>query len=178
MIPDSVTNIGSYAFYGCNGLTNVIIPDSVTSIGNDVFYGCSNLKYNEYNNALYLGNENNKYLVLIKAKSKNITSCQINANCKFIYTDAFFYCEGLTSITIPDSVTSIGDSAFYSCTGLTSVTIGNGVTSIGPNAFSYCSGLTRIDFNGTKAQWEAIKKGNAWCGYRRYFTVYCTDGTI
>ncbi len=57
---------------------------------------------------------------------------------------AFFRCEGLTSVTIPNSVTSIGEEAFYDCTGLTSVTIGNSVTSIGDSAFFGCSGLTSI----------------------------------
>lgn len=57
---------------------------------------------------------------------------------------AFYFCSGLTSITIPDGVTSIDDNAFSFCSGLTSVTIGNGVTSIGNSAFSGCSGLTSI----------------------------------
>ena len=57
---------------------------------------------------------------------------------------AFYYCGGLTSVTIGNSVTSIGDWAFYDCSGLTSVTIGNSVTSIGDYAFYYCSGLTSV----------------------------------
>ena len=57
---------------------------------------------------------------------------------------AFFYCTGLTSVTIPDSVTSIGEDAFYHCTGLTSMTIGSGVTSIGSFAFRGCTGLTSV----------------------------------
>ncbi len=58
--------------------------------------------------------------------------------------DYAFYGIGLTSITIPFSVTEIGDSAFSCCTGLTSITIPNSVTSIGERAFSYCTGLTSI----------------------------------
>ena len=57
---------------------------------------------------------------------------------------AFFYCTGLTSVTIPDSVTSIEGGAFSDCTGLTSVTIPNGVTSIGHDAFSGCTRLTSV----------------------------------
>ena len=57
---------------------------------------------------------------------------------------AFYDCTGLTSITIPNSVTSIGEGTFSHCTGLTSITIPNSVTNIGEYAFSYCTGLTSI----------------------------------
>lgn len=143
-IGNGVTRVGDHVFYNCRGLTSVTMGNCVTSISEYAFYGCSNLKYNEYNNALYLGNENNKYFGLIKAKSKNITSCLINANCKIICEGAFSGCSGLTSITIPDSVTNIGSDAFSSCSGLTSITIGNGVTSIGKSTFYNCNGLTSV----------------------------------
>ena len=58
--------------------------------------------------------------------------------------EAFYKCSGLTSITIPEGVTSIGYWAFYSCLSLTSVTIPEGVTSIGGFAFTHCSGLTSV----------------------------------
>ena len=61
-----------------------------------------------------------------------------------IGTSAFVYCDGLTSVTIPNSVTSIGGSAFYDCDGLTSVTIPNSVVSIEGSAFANCKGLTSV----------------------------------
>ena len=195
IIPDSVTSIGNYAFYGCSGLTSVTIggsvmsigdwafyncssltsitiPDSVTSIGSSAFAGCSGLT------SITVAKGNTKYHssgnCLIETASKTLISgCNTSVipsdgsvtsiggsafqGCKDLtsitipdsvtsigdyYT--FYGCSSLTSITIPDSVTSIGMRAFYGCTGLTSVTIGNGVTSIGGFAFYSCSGLTSI----------------------------------
>ena len=126
IIPDSVTSIGDSAFYNCSRLTSVTIPNSVTSIGDGAFSGCDNLKYNEYSNALYLGNKNNPYVALIKAKSTDITSCIINEKCKVIGDEAFSYCRCLTSVTIPDSVTSIGSGVFSYCSGIESLVVTTG----------------------------------------------------
>lgn len=73
---------------------------------------------------------------------------------------AFCSCEGLTNITIPDSVTSIGSHAFKGCGSLTSVTIPDGVTSIGEYAFEWCSSLTDVYYGGSKSDWESITIGN------------------
>ena len=143
-IPNNITKINQCVFFNCSSLTSITIPNSVTSIGSSAFYNCSSLNYNEYDNALYLGNDDNQYLFLIKAKSTDITSCNINENCRFIYSSAFYNCSSLTSITIPDSVTSIGDWAFSGFTSLTSITIPDSVTSMGERAFSGCTSLTSI----------------------------------
>ena len=75
---------------------------------------------------------------------QGLTSVVIPDYVTSIGTSAFDSCYGLTSINIPDSVTSIGESAFYNCTGLTSITIPNSVTSIGDKAFQGCIGLTSL----------------------------------
>ena len=72
-IPDSVTSIGAYAFSSCTGLTSITIPDSVTSIGGGAFAGCTNLKYNEYENGLYLGNDKNQYVIFLSFAVTNTT---------------------------------------------------------------------------------------------------------
>ena len=115
IIPDSVTSIGGKAFCVCSGLTSITIPDSVTSIGYGAFDGCSGL-----------------------------TSITIPNSVTSIGRETFQDCSGLTSITIPNSVTSIGDRAFCGCSGLTSITIPNSVTSIGYLAFGGCHSLTSI----------------------------------
>ena len=73
-----------------------------------------------------------------------MTSLTIGNSVTSIGYGAFGNCSGLTSVTIPNSVTSIGRWAFYECSGLTSVTIPNSVTSIGVNAFRSCTGLTSV----------------------------------
>ena len=75
-----------------------------------------------------------------------LTSVTIPDSVTSIGNSAFAYCSGLTSVTIPDSVTSIGDNTFEGCTRLTSVTIGNSVTSIGDGAFQDCTSLTTAYF--------------------------------
>ena len=152
-IGNSVTTIGISAFYNCRGLTSITIPDSVTSIGNYAFDGCSSLQYNEFDNACYLGNAGNPYVVLIKPKDTSITNCTINSKTKVICPWAFNDCSDLTSITIPDSVTTIGSSAFQNCSSLTSVTIGSNVESIGANAFHSCNSLTSVTFTNTSGWW-------------------------
>ncbi len=140
-------------FANCSNLTNITIPNNIIYISNEALIG-NKLQYNEYDNAYYLGNDDNPYLVLIKTKDKNITSCAIHNNTKFIYS-----------------------KAFYNCKNLIDLTIGNGVTSIGYYAFFNCSGLTDITFNGTIEQWKAIKK-DYWNSFTVDYTVHCTDGDL
>ena len=82
IIPDSVTIIGDYAFEYCTSLTSVVIPNSVTTIGMNVFADCASMKYNEYGNCKYLGNENNPYYVLMVFTSTNDNSYYIHEDTK------------------------------------------------------------------------------------------------
>ncbi len=72
---------------------------------------------------------------------------------------AFKYCENLESITLPDGVTSIGEKAFMYCENLESITLPEGVTSIGYGAFSSCESLADVYYMGTEAQWAEVSIG-------------------
>ena len=164
-IPDGVTKIGENAFKDCTALTNITIPNSVTEIGFFTFSGCENLEYNEYSNALYIGNADNPYLILVKAKDTSITSCEINNDTKIILYAAFDGCknvetlaigDGITSfdnlpitpalkeVTIGKGITSICDYAFFNCKNLENITIPDNVTSIGDYAFYRCDNMANI----------------------------------
>ena len=140
-IPEGVTAIGRFAFKN-SGLQNISLPNSITSVGGYAFDGCESLNYKYENNAGYLGNAENKYLVLWLA-SKGSSNVQINENTKIIADCAFMGCTDMSSITIPGSVTNIGAQAFYN-TGLTRVEIPDGITTIEHSTFTNCRVLTSV----------------------------------
>ena len=138
IIPSGVTSIGYRAFKGCSGLTSMIIPSGVTSIGDEAFYGCSGLT------SLTIPSSVTSIGELAFEGCRGLTSMTIPSSVTSIGWGAFAECSGLTSLTIPSSVTSIDRYAFAGCSGLTSLTIPSGVTSIGNYAFADCSGLTSL----------------------------------
>ena len=138
-IPNSVILIRERTFKDCTALTSITIGNSVTSIGVDAFYNTAWYD-NQPDGLVYAGKVAYKY----KGTVPEGTEIELEEGTLGITDDAFEDCSGLTSITIPNSVTSIGNGVFYNCTGLTSVTIGNSVTRIGNLAFTRCSSLTSV----------------------------------
>ena len=147
-IPESVTDIGERAFWGCK-ITSLALPSALRGIGGNTFRACANLT-----------------TVSIPASVANIgggsfSDCsglkQINVvadNQKYVSVDGVLYTKdrtklvmcpgGATSVTIQECVTSIGQTAFEGCCGLTAVTIPSGVREIETWAFKNCKGLRSV----------------------------------
>ena len=158
-LPDGVTTIGVAAFNGCNNITSISIPDSVTTIENRALDFDSSA-FTVYNNAKYLGNSTNPYLVLVKASDTSLTTCDIHTGAKIILIFAFDNCTSLKSVTIPNSVTTICNAAFYNCSSLESMVIGSGVTTIGDGIIYYYSPFTTVYYCGMADDWNKIAIGN------------------
>ena len=91
---------------------------------------------------------------------------------------ALYNCSSLVSITIPNSVRSIGTGTFADCSSLVSITIPNGVTSIGSYVFNRCEKLTDFNYNGTMQQFKAITLDSRWKKNAPFTVVHCTDGDV
>ncbi|MFA6860613.1 MAG: leucine-rich repeat domain-containing protein [Clostridia bacterium] len=150
-IPDSVTSIGDAAFAICTGLTCFAIPNTVTILGGSLLQGCSSLEtltapftspFNRVTNShlkyYFQATEGDEQEIPSSLKIVNISDGTVAIE------HAFYGCAGLTNITLPTSLTSIGGSTFYGCTGLTNIIIPSGVTSIENSSFENCTGLTNF----------------------------------
>ena len=109
---------------------------NVVGISDEFNY--NDLDYNVTNNAQYLGNDQNAFMVLVGVIDKGVTSLTIDGNCTSIAANAFAGCTALTSIELSNKITSIGLEAFKGCINLKTLVVGDNLTTIGYDAFSGC----------------------------------------
>ena len=146
VIPEGINEIPNCAFFGCSSIKSVTIPDSVTNIGECAFIDCVNLVGNEYDNALYLGNDTNPYLFLFRAKSTSITSCEMHSQTKIVCSCGFYDCNCLESLTFSNSVIGVTtDHDFTDCPKLKRITIPESVLNCIKNNNQYNRTLSHFD---------------------------------
>ena len=139
VIGDGVKRIGQSAFESCRVLSEIEIPNSVISIGDNAFVGTEWYE-NKPNGLVYAG----KVLFEYKGDMPGGSEIVIEDGTQAIADGAFWYCDKLTKITIPNTVINIGKEAFCGCSGLVSVDIPNSVRSIGIRAFQGCNWLEEM----------------------------------
>ena len=163
---DGVTKIGNDAFNGCANLASVTIPDSVREIGTLAFCDCTSLA------SVAIGDGVKGIGEIAFKGCTSRASVSIPGSVREIGGYAFGKCTSLVDVMIADGVTAIGNAAFEGCTSLASVSIPRSVTKIGASAFNGCSPNLKVQYAGTKAQWNAIS------GIKPKVTVHCTDGDL
>ena len=117
--------------------TDVVIPEGITCIDNYAFKNYCNIRSITIPDGVKVGD-------FAFSKCNGLTSIIIPKTVTSIGVGAFSECGSLTNITLPDGLTDIGDGAFCECSSLTSLTIPEGVANIGENTFGYCSNLRSI----------------------------------
>ena len=166
-VPDGVEYIGREAFRGCENLKNIRLPDSITTITVDAVADTAywNDENNWENGVLYIDN------ILVRAKDTLEGSYSVKPNTRMIVSQAFWRCQKITEVTMPNTVTNIGTKVFEYCGNLrnailserisiipfalfsycqrlVSITLPN-ITEIGPEAFVLCENLEKINFPET-----------------------------
>ncbi|MCR5793822.1 MAG: leucine-rich repeat protein [Solobacterium sp.] len=154
-IPDSVTSIELGAFGGCSSLAHLVIPSQITSIGSEsiiggAFSGCDSLR-----TAGPIGSNSDLEFGWTESIPDNafsgcgLTSIIIPETITSIGGYAFYNCRNLVDITIPDGITSLNEGVFHNCTSLKEITIPDSVTFIDNWAFDWCESLTSISIPGS-----------------------------
>ena len=168
IIPDGVTSIEDYAFYGLNDVASVKLPASLTKIGNNAFVGCSGLSEitipnsvtsigkgafvcSDLTSAVFEDGETPLTLDVYIFASPSLERVYIGRNTD-IYVGPIVDAPKLSQVTIGNTVTSLGRGLFATCTGLTSIDIPNSVTIIGDHCFEGCTSLTSVTIPNSVTQ--------------------------
>lgn len=164
-IPDGVTRLGNNVFRNCSSLTSIVIPSGVKTLYNGVFNGCSSLKSIAIPDSV------------TSIRDEVFVGCPIETA-----TIPAFACSYINNLSLKTVVITSGEriynEALKNCGNLESITLPATISYIGDESFMDCKKLTNIIFNGTKEQWNVIQVGSNWSYRTGGIIVHCTNGEI
>lgn len=179
ILNEGLTTISDYALDDTsNKLTDIELPNSLVHVG--YTYGILNdtimSKLTQYDNALYLGNKQNPFVLLVKAVSGDITSCRAHDDTKVIGPMAFRNCANLTNLELPTGLKGVSSNFLESTTSLTSIHFPETLEGISDGALTG-SFLQQVVFDGTVNQWDKADWGNASAALDIDY-IQCSDGNF
>ncbi len=165
-IPEAVTRLGNNVFRGCSSLTNIVIPSGVNKLYFSAFSGCSSLI-----NLTVQGSE-----TVIDGDTV-FEGCPIETATIPARVCSYINNAALKTVVVT-SGDRIYDAALKDCANLESITLPATVSYIGDESFMDCRKLTNITFGGTKEQWYSIQVGSNWSYRTGEIIVHCTNGEV
>ena len=159
----TLSEIGQYAFGSCGKLRELTIPETLRQVGAWAFYDCTSL---------------NAVRITDLASWCAISFGGAYANPVQEAENLYLGEELLTSLVLPEGMTSIGDWAFTGCRSLEEVVFSNDLTQIGQRAFLDCRILTKFSYPGTVEEWKALQLGTNWDFRVEEYVIVCKDGEI
>ena len=170
-LPETLEVIGKGAFTGCDNLESINIPKNLTNIYSYCFPSGYDSKFKSVlisSDNLHIYGDGYLFEDYYSIKTAVFEGKRIPANiCR--------KARALEEVIICNGVEEIGETAFWECDSLKNVKLSSSVKSIGRQAFPE---YITISYEGTIAQWNAIKKDSLWAGFLPTYKIYCNDGII
>ena len=143
VIPDSVTEIGEYAFYHCINLKDVKLSSALTTINTQAFNDCSSLL------AITVPDSVTSMGSAVFANCTSLADVTLPNTRQIIMSRTFESCSSLEKIVLPETVTRIQENAFENCTALKEIVWSKALTTIDANAFLNCDALVEVSIPAT-----------------------------
>lgn len=142
-LPETVTEISAYAFYGCNKMSTIQIPDNVKTIEKSAFYYCTSIQQITFSSNIERLGDDAFY------GCEEIREITIPKNIKQLGSGVFMFCSNLEKVIIENGIQEIPDWTFYYCKNLSEIQIPNNITAIGYRAFMGCTSINEITIPGS-----------------------------
>ncbi len=172
LLINNIPSIGKCAFEGCENLKSIVLRD-VTFIGERAFANCESLE-----SVIIISDKRTTIEIGAFSHCSNLKEAFLPDGLCWIDSGVFEFCRNLEKLVVPTNINFIGDHAFFCCENLTNINIPKSVKFLYRSAFGQCEKLNLIRYEGSKEEWNSIKKYEKWDSYTSDYIICCSDGKI